>query len=61
GDAELGPGKFLGAPCPKGHRVRYLAGRNCVLCTRLCMRRSFAAKKARAAAAVQTPAQEEAA
>lgn len=39
-DAELGPGKFLGNPCPQGHRVRYCSTKACVLCLRAAVKRS---------------------
>lgn len=40
-DAELGPGKFVGKPCPHGHRVRYLSGKmQCVMCLRAAVKRS---------------------
>lgn len=46
-DAELGPGKFLGRPCPHGHRVRYLTGKQvCVMCLRLAVKRSNAKRAA---------------
>ncbi|HEX5461900.1 MAG TPA: hypothetical protein VFX20_18190 [Steroidobacteraceae bacterium] len=40
GDAELGPGKFLGRPCPHGHRVRYTSTKACVACLRAAVKRS---------------------
>ena len=40
GDAELGPGKFLGHPCPHGHRVRYVSTKACVMCLRAAVKRS---------------------
>lgn len=38
-DAELGPGKFLGKPCPHGHRVRYESTKACVACLRAAVKR----------------------
>ncbi|MGH3265773.1 MAG: hypothetical protein ACRDNS_27690 [Trebonia sp.] len=46
GDAELGPGKFLGKPCPHGHRVRYEKTKACVACLRAAVKRSTEKRKA---------------
>lgn len=48
GDAELGPGKFLGKPCPHGHRVRYCSTKACVMCLRAAVKVSTAKKRAAA-------------
>lgn len=45
-DAELGPGKFLGKPCPQGHRVRYCSTKQCVICLRAAVKRSSAKRAA---------------
>lgn len=39
-NAELGPGKFLGKPCPHGHQVRYVSTKACVMCLRAAVKRS---------------------
>ena len=38
-DAELDGGKFLGKPCPHGHRVRYCSSGQCVMCLRAAVKR----------------------
>jgi hypothetical protein len=45
-DAELGPGKFLGAPCPHGHRVRYCSTKACVMRLHAAVKRSTQKRKA---------------
>ncbi|MHB8816144.1 MAG: hypothetical protein ACYDAE_23170 [Steroidobacteraceae bacterium] len=45
-DAELGPGKFLGKPCPRGHRVRYCSTGQCVVCLRAAVKLSSVRRKA---------------
>lgn len=45
-DAQLGPGKVLGKPCPHGHRVRYVSTKACVMCLRAAVKRSTEKRKA---------------
>lgn len=48
-DAELDAGKYLGDPCPSGHRVRYRKTKQCVMCLRAAVKRCNDRDRAKAA------------